>query len=118
MMSPSDGGWQFTTVYDICWDHDPQCDIGDIGSDVFKDVVIDTAGNIYATEGGGTSNGVGIHYRGNVIKLGAPHEDQYLVGFAGDDFRDLELDASGKVYGTTGACGSNQGTVWQLTPQQ
>jgi uncharacterized repeat protein (TIGR03803 family) len=115
MMSPYDGGWQFTTVYDLCWDLG--CDIGDFGYDVFRDVVIDAAGNICATVGE-ESGGNGVYYSGRVLKLVAPGEDPQLVGFAGDDFRDLELGTSGKLYGTTAACGSSNGTVWQLTPQQ
>ena len=113
MMSTSGGEWQYTTVYDLCWDHG-WCDIGDAGFDVFRDVVIDAAGNIYATEGE-ESFGFGTYYSGSVVRL---QDHQHLVNFAGDDFRDLELDVSGKVYGTTGACGGFNGTVWQLTPQR
>ena len=55
--------------------------------------------------------------RGDVYKVLRPwDDDRSLVSFAGNDFRDLEVDASGKLYGTTGAC-STKGTVWQLTPQ-
>jgi hypothetical protein len=62
----------------------------------------------------------GLHYYGDIYKVDNqwPWQEHSLVGFGADHFQDLEVDASGKLYGTTSACGSNQGTVWQLTPQQ
>ncbi len=115
-MSPSDGGWQVTIIDDTRYYWfgnwlDPT------GYDLYYDVTIDAAGNLYATEGGYTPGAGGDYYWGNVIKvLGGPPQDRFLVGFAGDDFRDLEVGAGGNLYGTTGACGGSPGTVWQLTP--
>ena len=87
----------------------------DDGFDVFTDLAIDPAGNLYATE----SLQVCCYSSWSaVVKLPQPHVEQGLVGFGSLDFWNLEVGASGKLYGTTPACGSNQGTVWQLTPQQ
>ena len=61
----------------------------------------------------------GDYYWGNIYKVLWPQqEDRSLVEFAGNDFSDVKVGASGKLYGTTGTCGSSNGTVWQLTPQQ
>jgi uncharacterized repeat protein (TIGR03803 family) len=113
-MSPSDGGWQFTTLLDSC-----QILIGcnefDYGFNVFKDLTIDAAGNVYTTQGIQGFGGMEEVYFGAVYK-GTQFPQYPLVGFGGDDFRDVEVDASGNLYGTTGACGGSPGTVWQLSP--
>jgi uncharacterized repeat protein (TIGR03803 family) len=116
-MSPSDGGWQITTIDDTSrW---PYNWLDDGGYDLYYDLTIDAAGNLYATEGADTPTAGGDQSWGNVYKVLRPwDEDRSLVLFGGNDFRDLEVDASGKLYGTTGACGNSNGTVWQLTPQQ
>ena len=59
-----------------------------------------------------------LYYWGDIFKVDThqPLQQKLVVGFDGDDFRDLEVDASGKLYGTTGSCGGYKGTVWQLTP--
>ncbi len=114
-LSPSDG-WQVTVIDDTRnywlgnWE-DPT------GYDLYRDLAIDAAGNLYVTEGAYSPGAGGAYYRGTVYQVLWPQqEDRVLVGFSGDDFRDLEMDTSGKLYGTTGACGTYQGTVWQLTP--
>ncbi len=113
-MSPSGDGWQFSTLYDIFIDSLHGHGLSDYGFDVFTDLAIDPAGNLYATEG---SQVCCVVYSSGVIKLLQPHLGQWLVGFDGY-FGNLEVGASGKLYGTTGACGGSEGTVWQLTPQQ
>ena len=117
-ISPSDGAWQVTIVDDsshyVGWPYN-WLDPG--GYDVYNDLAIDAAGNLYATEGG-YDVGLGVSYWGNIYKVLGPFQDRGLVGFLGNDFSDVKVGASGKLYGTTGACGSSNGTVWQLTPQQ
>ena len=118
VMSHSDSGWQFTDLDDTANYYNPMYGIGDFGEDSFHDVAIDSGGNIYLTEGGDKYNcdqGERCHW-GHVVKLLAPNQDQQIVGFSGDDFRDIEVDDSGKLYGTTGACGTSNGAVWQLSP--
>jgi uncharacterized repeat protein (TIGR03803 family) len=112
LMSPSGDGWQFS-VLDDTRDYYGYLGIGDWGADFFADVAIDAAGNLYGTEGGSVYPGF---QWGKVFKLPQPHVEQRLVGFAGADFQDVEVGPSGKLYGTTGTCGSSEGTVWQLTP--
>jgi len=93
------------------------------GADYFETVVVDPAGNVYATE---THPILGNAWA-RITKLplsqlgancynGLDHTT--LVCFGSDDFggRDMEVNAGGILYGTTGACGSSPGTVWQLTP--
>ena len=116
-MSPSDGGWQVTILDDTRnywfgnW-------LDPTGYDLYYDLTIDAAGNLYSTEGGYAPGFGGPYYWGNIYKVLWPQqEDRSLVWFGGNDFRDLEVDASGKLYGTTGSCRSSQGSVWQLTPQ-
>ncbi len=114
-MSPSGDGWQFSTLYDIFVDSLHGHGLSDYGFDVFADLAIDPAGNLYATEG----SQVCCYYSSSgVLKLLQPHQEQTLVGFDGYDLGDLEVGASGKLYGTTGVCGGSTGTVWQLTPQE
>jgi uncharacterized repeat protein (TIGR03803 family) len=114
MMSPSQSGWRFSVLADT-YNPDPGPYYYDAGYDVFHDLAVDAAGTVYGTEGWVEPANF---YNGWVFRLVQPGHEQALVGFAGDDLGDVELDASGKLYGTTGRCGSSQGTVWQLTPQQ
>jgi uncharacterized repeat protein (TIGR03803 family) len=113
IMSPSDGGWQLS-VLDDTWDYYGGWGLLDYGFDVFTDLAIDPAGNLYGTEGSSICCYISSS---KVFKLLQPHQEQTLVGFGGYDLPNLEVGASGKLYGTS-ACGSNQGTVWQLTQQQ
>ena len=116
VMSPSGGGWEFNTFYDIFQDYfNGQGEDTGPGVVAFHDLRLDAAGNLYATMGG-YFLGFGYTYYGSVWKLPQPHQQQTLVGFAGDDFRDLQADRSGNLYGTTGSCGGVPGTVWQIAP--
>jgi len=116
-ISPADGRWQVTIIDDTRnywfgnW-------LDPTGYDLYYDLAFDAAGNLYATEGGYTPGAGGDYYWGNVFKVLWPQqEDRSLVGFRGNNFRDLEVDASGKLYGTTDSCGNYEGSVWQLMPQ-
>ncbi len=115
VMSPSGGGWQLTTIDDTRIDDWGVYGCQDYCYDVIRDLTIDAAGNLYATKGQDWADCVGDHYSGEVYE---PAYERSLVSFAGDNFLDVEVDASGKLYGTTGACGQGQsiGTVWQLSP--
>ena len=76
-------------------------------------VIVDAAGNLYGTAGGGTD--------GIVFKLTPNHEFSVLYSFAGGTgdgclpFSGLLLDAAGNLYGTTNHCGAfGYGTVFKL----
>ena len=114
MMSPAGSGWQFTVLDDTSYLCQPagQCYGYDEGYVPFRDLAIDSAGNLYGTWGWEE----GSFEAGAVFKLLQPYQEQGLVRFAGDNFRDVEVDASGQLYGTTYRCGDSYGTVWQLTP--
>ncbi len=108
VVSPSDGGWRFTVIGDT-WEFWSGGNGLEDGYDIFNGVATDAAGNVYATED------TEIYYQqisSAVFKL----PQQRLVTFYGHDFGGLEVGSSGKVYGTTGACGGSNGTAWQLTP--
>jgi len=87
--------------------------------DDYHSLAVDSAGQVYATEGSYThvydwQCGNYIFYcDGNIHQVGT---QDLLVDFRGDVFRDLEIGASGNFYGTNGACGSSNGAVWQLAP--
>jgi uncharacterized repeat protein (TIGR03803 family) len=119
MMSPSDGKWELTVIDDTA-DYYGPLGFYEYGVDLFKDLTIDAAGHFYATEGG-YGGGYSENYWGRVFELLGPHQEQTLVFFKGDNFSNLALGASGKLYGTTGICGPfghpRDETVWQLTPQ-
>jgi uncharacterized repeat protein (TIGR03803 family) len=118
-MSPSGGGWQFSIIDDTYGNLTGCC----AGYDIFEGLAVDSAGVLYATEGHWT----GDNNWGRVIKIPMQEhtsscweDPNTLICFGGDDLkgRDMEVDASGKLYGTTGACGGSKGTVWQLTPPE
>lgn len=97
---------------------------GNQGMDVFT-AVVSTPGGIYATETHFVENDTSW---ARIIK--APHQaqsgdcwadPQTVVCFmanSGYPFmnRDLEVDASGNIYGTTNTQDGCDGTVWQVTP--
>ena len=114
-LSPSDNGWQMS-VLDDTRDYWFNNWLDPTGYDVYYDLIVDAAGNVFTTEGGYTPGAGGQYFWGNVIKARGMDEDVFLVGFNGNNFRDLEAGANGKLYGTTGECGTSYGTVWQLTP--
>src|SRR6266852_6299094 len=80
-------------------------------------VIIDAAGNLYGTAGGGGSFG-----GGTVFKLDPSGNATVLYSFKGGSdgaapAGGLIMDAVGNLYGTTGAGGSsNAGTVFKLDP--
>ena len=77
------------------------------------DALVDSAGILHGTSGTFEDSG----QYGRAFTLLAPYQEQLLIQFAGDDFRDLEVAASGNSYGMTGSCESSQGTVWLLSPR-
>ncbi len=89
--------------------------------DDYHSLAVDSAGQVYATEGSYTHVYDPYCYPpqyvfycdGNIHKVGT---NDRLVDFNGDVFRDLEIGANGNFYGTNGACGSSNGAVWQLSP--
>ncbi len=112
-MSPSPGGWQFSTLADTSFFcHNPDVCFNP-AYDLFWGLAVDPAGHVYGTEGYGE---VSYLVGGDIFRVLQPGQRGVLEGFAGDDFRDIELRADGTLYGTTGACGNSLGTVWQLTP--
>ena len=80
---------------------------------------MDHSGNVY-----GASYSLGVHSKGNVFELspsGGSWTYTDLYDFRGSTdgsgpIGDLNIDASGNLYGTTQNDGSGFGVVWELAP--
>lgn len=104
-LSPSNGGWTYSLVYDFGF------------SDYASGLVMDSAGNLY-----------GVNYSlfddGYVFKLtpsGSGWTFTTLYTFSGNDGArpngQLVLDSSGNLYGTTEEGGRHgYGVIWEITP--
>jgi uncharacterized repeat protein (TIGR03803 family) len=90
---------------------------GDDGSTPYAAVTFDSAGNLYGTASGGGAYGGGVVY-----KLDASGSFTILYAFTGGadglgPWGGVVLDASGNLYGTTPAGGTNgRGVVFKLDP--
>jgi uncharacterized repeat protein (TIGR03803 family) len=113
MLTPSGNGWTFTDLHD----GDRQYPI-----DVFPNLIMDSAGNIWGT-GGGAYGCAGQVSHGYIFQLARTNDGwQYSTPvFWGNTYFStwgtLALDSSGNLYGTTSNCGVHRsGTVWQFSP--
>ena len=112
-LTPSGNNWNFNVIADTeGWCGGP----GDCFA-VFEGITLDTAGTLYGT----FDAYLDYYYNGEQFWTSAvfkspPGYHEPLIGFNGLDFRDVEVDANGNLYGTTGQCGESQGTVWQISP--
>jgi uncharacterized repeat protein (TIGR03803 family) len=115
MLSPSDGSWIYTElrrgVHQI------------YTNDVFDNLILDAAGNLWGT-GGGAAGCLNPIFHGYIFELARTNDGwQYSTPLYWDQTRfdtggGLAMDAHGNLYGTTSDCGTyNQGTVWELTTQ-
>lgn len=109
-LSPSSGGWTFTTIYSF---------VGGYGGPYNK-LTLDAKGNIY-----GFTNGEGANGLGSVFKLspgsgGWTFTDLYdFVGGSegGSPYGSVAVDAAGNVFGTAVIGGSDgQGVIFEITP--
>jgi uncharacterized repeat protein (TIGR03803 family) len=110
-LKPSKSGWTETILYNFQGGND-----GDVP---YAGLIVDPSGNLYgAATGGGTGAG------GTIFEL-SPSNGAWtftvLYNIPGwtlsGPFRDLMMDASGNLYGTTHCDGSySDGTVYKLTP--
>ena len=115
-LTPSGGGWNYTLIYSFTGgggEFGPYC--GPWGT-----LVIDGAGNLY-----GTTYCDGAYNLGSVFEL-TPSGNSWtytsLHDFTGGNdgripISNVVMDASGNLYGTASAGGSqNNGVVWEITP--
>jgi hypothetical protein len=114
MLSPSNGNWVFTILRD---NYD--------SADLFNNLAIDSAGNLYGTGGLGVNFGCGgggpcFAYIFKLVHGSDGWQYSTPVYFSGQHFEVwgyLALDASDNLYGTTVSCGKyNYGTVWEFSP--
>jgi uncharacterized repeat protein (TIGR03803 family) len=111
-LSPSGNSWQLTSVH--AFPTTSQFNFGPVGN-----LVMDHNGNLY-----GATYSLGVHGKGNIFEL-TPSGNSWtyidLYDFRGGSdgggpIGDLNLDASGNVYGTTQNDGTGLGVVWELAP--
>ena len=108
-LKPSGNAWQESVLYSFN---------GYDGSGPRADVVFDSAGNLYGTTGVGGKVDAGV-----VFELTPSSDGRWtetvLHSFIGNTEEDptsgVILDAAGNLYGTTGACGSCNGSVYELS---
>jgi len=106
-LSPSNGGWNYTQLYDF----------GGFGEDNTGNLVMDSAGNLYGTNS--------ITGYGSVFKLtpsGSGWTFTTLYTFSGGSdgggpSGQLVLDSAGNLYGTAWSGGKyGRGVIWEITP--
>jgi uncharacterized repeat protein (TIGR03803 family) len=105
------GGWTFNTLYDL--------DGWGI-SGTFRDLLLDAAGNIYATTHCDGTNSAGTVYE-LTNSNGTWNYNQLYVFTGGDDglysFSNLVADKNGNLYGTTNQGGTNgSGVIFRVKP--
>jgi uncharacterized repeat protein (TIGR03803 family) len=110
-LSPSNGGWTFTVLYNIP---------GWTLSGPFRNLVMDASGNLY-----GTTHCDGSYGSGTVYKLtlsGGTWTYTSLYVFTGGSdglysFSNLVFDKQGNIYGTANQGGANGfGVVFKIKP--
>ena len=116
MLSRSNDNWAFTQLRQ--GNHQPYT------NDVFINLTLDAAGNLYGT-GGGAAGCYNPVFHGYIFELARGSDGWqysnpvYWDNTTFDTGGALALDAQGNLYGTTSSCGSHQhGTVWELTSAQ
>jgi hypothetical protein len=105
-LSPSNGGWNYTLLYDY----------GDFGEDSTDALTMDSAGNLYGADS--------ITGDGYIFKLTHSQNGwtfSRLHSFSGPDGAgasgQIVIDRAGNLYGTTGAGGTyGYGVIWEITP--
>jgi uncharacterized repeat protein (TIGR03803 family) len=110
-LSPSGNGWTLSTLHSFTTN---RFDFGPVGN-----LVMDHSGNLY-----GATYSLGSHSEGNIFELtpsgsGWTYTDLYDFTGGSDGsgpIGDLNIDASGNLYGTTQSGGSGMGVVWKLAP--
>jgi uncharacterized repeat protein (TIGR03803 family) len=111
-LSPSNGGWTFTTLYSLYGDSGPSATL-----------TMDSAGNLYGTASGDPNRPGSIF---ELVNLAGGWSYSLLHAFDGLDgylpAGSVARDASGNLYGVTANGGTSQncmngcGVVWEITP--
>ncbi len=105
-LSPSNGGWNFTSLYDY----------GDFGEDSTDALTMDSAGNLY-----GADSITGDGYIFKLTHSGNNWIFSRLHSFSGSDgagaVGQIVIDSAGNLYGTTAVGGAyGYGVIWEITP--
>lgn len=113
-LSPTNGGWNFNTVFNL-----PGANGCPFGWGPRESLTFDSAGNLLGTTFGGTSS-PGFYDYGSVFEL-TPTGETSLHDFSGridggSPVSNVVLDAIGNMYGTASVGGTGLGVVWKITP--
>jgi uncharacterized repeat protein (TIGR03803 family) len=110
-LTPSESGWQETTLYTF--------ENGDDGCSPLADLILDQSGKLYGTTYVGGPGGIGTVFM--LAPSGGEWTFNLLYGFSGNDgvepYVGLVMDMVGNLYGTTLYGGTyNCGTAFKLSP--
>jgi len=115
-LQPGSSGWSFSDFYDFCRNYPYNCDDGE---DPIAGFVMDGAGNLYDSAGGGTCHGYGVAFE-FIPGSGAWNEDiLFDWGCRNYDttrsLAPLIFDKDGNLYGTGADGRYRSGAVFELT---
>jgi len=116
-LQPGSNGWTFTDFYDFCREYPYNCDDG---QNPVAGFVMDGAGNLYDSAGGGTCHGYGVAFEFTPGSGGWNENILFDWGCRNYDATSssgpLIFDKVGNLYGTSGGGGLyHGGTVFKLT---
>jgi uncharacterized repeat protein (TIGR03803 family) len=110
-LTPSKGGWNFSLLYSL-----PGWGI----SGTYRNLLLDTTGNIYGTTHCDGANDAGTVYKLTLSDSTWMYTSLYVFTGGGDglySFSNLVFDKRGNLYGTTNQGGANgYGVVFKITP--
>jgi uncharacterized repeat protein (TIGR03803 family) len=112
-LSPSNGGWNFSTIFHFPGSSCP------LGLGPWDSLSFDGAGNLLGTVRVGPDDGNGFVFK--LIPSNGGWSETSLHDFSGGSdgaypVSNVVLDASGDMYGTASAGGTGYGVVWEITP--
>ena len=115
-LTPGSAGWAFTDVYDFCPEYPYNCDDGETPN---AGLVMDSAGILYGSAGGGRCHGFGVAFE--FLPGSGGWQEKILFNWGCRDYdatasnAPLTLDQAGNLYGTSFYGGLNhEGTVFEL----
>ena len=116
-LTPGASGWTFTDFYDFCKNYPYNCDDGQNATAGF---VLDSAGNLYGSAGGGTCQvGYGVAFEFTPEPGGWNENILFDWGCRNYDTSSsgapLIFDRNGNLYGTGANGRYHSGTVFELT---
>jgi uncharacterized repeat protein (TIGR03803 family) len=117
------GGWSETILYNFCTTGNSTTCAD--GSYPYAGLIMDVQGNLYGTTAGGGTNGLGIVFRLSPPAVAGESWTQTVLWTFSTDpengeeplYGNLNMDAAGNIYGTSGGGSKGLGAVFELSPQ-